>query len=834
MSNSNNAGKAYKPNQNDKDKVVEIANAMPYYLKDAYFDRAEIQNYRTGSYFDGLSEKQILDRMVEEAYKLGLPKELENVFRRNSDIFREWQSQKSRHTSAKSSEEAMDFKQENQTVDPPDDSHEVRVAPYIHPLRLEHVGERRKDGCIVASLDIEASSIMVVDPIPEVLASYRQALIIQQSQENGGSEELTVKNSEYLLLGFYRNVKVYNSIIPGKARKVEFDIISSVLPSPVHLGPSSEKDILSAMNLLGLIPDKRNAPENLTIVINAYIQSGKAEILTGFDTPGFYWDPDNERITVIGYQMRSPSAEELRNALTALDRIVRLFPQIGWARVSSVVKWGLSAPFHYCMKQRHIYPREILEYGVSGTFKTAALTISHGIYGLWDGTSNHGFFISGTAANTEARMGVALEKGTFPVIIDEADPVYLLDGRENHANVRVIAMLKYALQSTESRFTYDKGTSIALAAIGMTANRKFPAEAEALLNRIDVYETSEREVIRASLTEKAEFQALQNKLYPQLEPIGQWAANKITENPGLLTPDYITLGEDLLSEMYREAGLELPEWVVLRTQVTTIEDDKVDRVEQIRSFLVKSNLEAFSRNIGRTGILTDSGRGGEYPQYDSMTNVTAEERIGHSIRNNLIPWQIYKNTTGIEHVVLTTAFAREISRIVGESYNLQSIGELLGFEYKVAWINSKSSRTIAVKLDYYLRFLLPGFEDTKPPEPEEIRKELRELKQLPKEPEPTENNKGKPETKASENEGPQSDPEPEIRPPMNPALKLLIDCTYNSSKKYKTVTELWKSSTDPNLTQELIFQKLEKLVKEGKVIKKGSAYGSVDVLEGKP
>lgn len=69
---------------------------------------------------------------------------------------------------------------------------------------------------------------------------------------------------------------------------------------------------------------------------------------------------------------------------------------------------------------------------------------------------------------------------------------------------------------------------------------------------------------------------------------------------------------------------------------------------------------------------------------------------------------------------------------------------------------------------------------------------------------------------------------------MNPALKLLIDCTYNSSKKYKTVTELWKSSTDPNLTQELIFQKLEKLVKEGKVIKKGSAYGSVDVLEGKP
>ena len=93
MSNFTNAGKAYKPNQNDKDKVVEIANAMPYYLKDAYFDRAEIQNYRTGSYFDGLSEKQILDRMVEEAYKLGLPKELEKEFRRNSDIFRGWQSQ---------------------------------------------------------------------------------------------------------------------------------------------------------------------------------------------------------------------------------------------------------------------------------------------------------------------------------------------------------------------------------------------------------------------------------------------------------------------------------------------------------------------------------------------------------------------------------------------------------------------------------------------------------------------------------------------------------------------------------------------------------------------
>ena len=139
-------------------------------------------------------------------------------------------------------------------------------------------------------------------------------------------------------------------------------------------------------------------------------------------------------------------------------------------------------------------------------------------------------------------------------------------------------------------------------------------------------------------------------------------------------------------------------------------DVDADSTEQIRSYVVKTNLEAFSEYYGRTDILVSNSGGEEYPPYDSMTNVSAEEAVTRSIKGGRVPWQKYKNTTGIEQVILTTAFANDVSRILEESYNLQSIGELLGFEYKVSWIGDTASRTLVVSLDQYLKFLIPEIE----------------------------------------------------------------------------------------------------------------------------
>ena len=876
MSNSNYTDRANKPTENIPMALEGFVSKLPMGYRDVYRDRREIANYnQDGSYFHALTEKEVLDKIFEKALELGLPIALEKSFRDNSDIYKGWQKNRKKNRlkgSIKDVKPSGEVSEDLKNQEPP----EVELRPNIHPLIEEHIKSLQEAGCIVAALDVEKKSIVVINPDPDVRAAYRQALNPFQPQGAAyeGIEELSVKYGEYLIQGSFENVKVYNPILPGKPRKIEFDVASTVNSSPMHLGPSTEKDMLSALNQLGLVPDKKNGPENLTIVINAYIQSQKAEICQGFDTPGFYKNPGDNGITVIGYGMRTISNEELRDALRNLNAVAGLFPSASMPRVSASVKWGLTAPFGFYMRQRRIYPKGILLYGPSGTSKTAIMTISHGLWGLWDGDRNHGFFSSGSQANTEARMGKELETGTFPIIFDEGDSLYLRT--DNHENTAVIAILKHAMQGTVSRETFDKGISQALATVAITANKKPPAGAEPLLNRLDTFESSKKEEIKASPREKDRFKEMQNSLYSQIEAIGQWVAHKVIGNPDILTSDYASLGEELLSEMYREAGMDIPDWVFLRAQVTGIEDVDVDIREQVRSYVVKSNLEAFSRSYGRVGILAENSRGEPYPQYDSMTNVSAEEAVTHSIKGGRVPWQKYKNTTGIEQVILTTAFAKDISRIVGEAYNLQSIGELLGFEYKVSWIGNKASRTLVVSLDDYLKFLDLEIEDQAPDrtlqdKEGEIWGKSRSLN--PKNPELPENasteekkarveapgesttldekkekierpwktreesmtaavpEESKDKTDTKSHEDPSGTEKGENA--MDPILRLLIDCTYNSSKKFKTVTELWNSCTDPNLSQKELYASLEELVKNGKAVKQETKYASKEVLEGK-
>ena len=731
----------------------------------------------------------------------------------------------------------------------------------IHPLIEEQMKSLQEAGCIVASLDVEKKGIVVINPDPDVRAAYRQVLNPFQPQGAAyeGIEELSVKNGEYLIQGSFENMKVYNPILPGKPRKIEFDVVSTVNSSPMHLGPSTEKDMLSALNQLGLVPDKKNGPENLTIVINAYIQSQKAEICQGFDTPGFYKDPQSDGILPVGYSVKEKPLEELKPALMILTRISSKFPR-SLNRFSAAVKHSLSAPFSYYLRQRSIYPQHLMFYGITGTSKTALMLVNHGIWGLWDPeSSNHGFFISGGEADTPSRIGERLEQGTFTVIIDEGEGLFLKsDGREN---VPVIGILKHAMQSLVSRQTSDRGTFQALASVAIASNVKPPRGAAPILSRMATYESGSSEQIHASLSDKEKFQKTQNELYSQLSPIGQYVAARAVANPDILTADFEAFGETMLREMYTYAGLEVPEWVNIHAEPTSVEDLDRDNKEEIRIFVVKTHLEVFSRSIGRVGILETNSRGGEYAQYDSMTNVSAEEKIRHVIKNGLIPWQIFKDTKGVEQVILTIGFAKDISRIVGEAYNLQSIGELLSFECKYVRIGNSTPWTIVAGLEEYLKFLIPEIEDNVPcgsdqDKESEIREKLRSLN--PKVPELPEN--ASTEEKKARVEAPWKREEESVPPSqhqavsstsssgekqpeeihenssaqgMDPILRLLIDCTYNSSKKFKTLTELFNSSIDPELTQKKIYVSLEELVKNGKAVKQGTGYASKDVLEGR-
>ncbi|MHB1811261.1 MAG: hypothetical protein ACYCPR_02465 [Thermoplasmataceae archaeon] len=726
----------------------------------------------------------------------------------------------------------------------------AEVVQFIEPLVKEYLLHLSTKRCVVLPLNVDHDRFFIMDP--ETKSAYDQSLKIIK-QEDSDMDVLQVSSGDIQMKAFFENVKIFHPTLVGKARKVEFDAISSINSSKVHIGPATTKDAVSALEQLGLIMDRTHAMDIFTQAIAAYIETGNAEQLTGTDTPGFYKDETSGGIVPVGYKMRNPSKEEMRNSLVALNKIAGLFPK-ATGRFSSCVKWPISAPFSYYLRQLKIYPQHMMLYGITGTSKTALLLIAHGIWGLWDPeTSNHGFFISGGEADTASRLGERLQQGTFPLVIDEGEGLFLKsDGREN---VAVNGILKHALQTTVSRQTSDRGLFMAYASVAIATNVKPPRGAAPILSRMATIESGSREQIRAGVAEKERFQKLQNELYPQLEAVGQFVASKVIANPDILTADFESFGEEMLRQMYSFAEMEVPEWVSLHGEVTSIENLDMDVKEEIRVFLYKSNLEGYGRNIGRTGILKKSANGNEYPEYDDRTNVPASKKIEISIKSGLISWQVFKDTKGVQQVILTTAFAKEVSRIVGEAYNLQSIGELLGFENKVSRIGNVTSRTIVANLDDYINFLVPEVTFEPGDDASKIRGDLRTLKSnnpQVNEPSTTEESKEKIEkpwktpdesnasvtseaSKDKTDTGPHEDPKKteKAENAMDPVLKHLRDRTSERSNKFMTVYELYHAlPLGCDWSEPYIYGRLEEQVRLGKVIRNGIKYAIKEFMDG--
>lgn len=535
---SHKASKAAVPS--GKLSIEDVIKLLPFRDRTIYNNFKELENYQGSpeSEFDGMSEKEALDKIVKKGLELGLDPSLKKIFREGSDIYKNWEKRRMKNSPGS---EYASVNSAGIEIKNPD----VKLEDYVHPLAKENLEGLKEVGAVYMALNSAKTSLIISHP--EYRAIFKRYLKIH-SDPGSDTETIEVQDSDFEILAYMDNMKIHHPSIPGRARKVEFDAISNINNTINHVGPATNKDAVNALEQLGLVMDKTHALDTFSRVIAAYIESGKAEQLTGNDTPGFFLDHVSGTIQVIGYKLRPITREELAQALMALDRVAGLFSK-SILRFSSVVKHSLSGPFSYVLRQKKIYPQHIMLYGITGTSKTALLLINHGIWGLWDPeSSNHGFFTSGGEADTPSRLGERLEQGTFTIVIDEGEGLFLKsDGREN---VPVIGILKHALQSTVSRQTSDRGVFQALASVAIATNVKPPRGAAPILSRMATFESGSSEQVHAGPGEKEKFQKLQNQIYPLLEPIGQYVASRVISDPSILTADFIAFGEEMLTEMY--------------------------------------------------------------------------------------------------------------------------------------------------------------------------------------------------------------------------------------------------------------------------------------------
>ena len=112
----------------------------------------------------------------------------------------------------------------------------------------------------------------------------------------------------------------------------------------------------------------------------------------------------------------------------------------------TILKWSMLSPFNYVLKQSN---REwmpwIYTYGFPRTGKTTLGDLSCAIWGHYQ---DDNYKIPFTNVDTVAKLGEALSKSTYPLVINEAG--FLLDESRN-INRNLIEMIKTAIEGTIAR-----------------------------------------------------------------------------------------------------------------------------------------------------------------------------------------------------------------------------------------------------------------------------------------------------------------------------------------------------------------------------------------------
>ena len=502
--------------------------------------------------------------------------------------------------------------------------------------------------------------------------------------------------------GVPTEIEIYRSPYGGPTLfKVTWE--AKTLSRPLVLGPAALEDIERRLINEGLVKARQLLSDALSSLINEAIKAGRAIEKFEAPAPGFYYDSDG-KLRAYGLDVKPPTTEELRRGLEALNALHDAYIHIEEAFLK-VVKYGLVAPFAYAIKERHNnFLPGLYIWGATHTAKTTLSKIAVALY--TPDPSGPVTFTSGAGVDTVAKLGKKFEESTLPLIIDEAPSIF--------ERLEVVEMLKSSLTSTIARARHETGQYRIIPALRapiFTGNRAPPLD-DALLRRLVIIYLSYR--FKVPEEKKEEFNKNLLPRIRELHAIGRFIASRLIEQGQL--PDNPWDVVKLLPEAYKTAGLEAPDWVskLVSIELSTeegLEDAYRDIEEQVRSVILRSIVDAYTRYVGKL------------PE-KQLDRDTLREAVVKTA--GVVPWLMVRARDEVmdpasqvneeaTDVYLLPGLMNELERagVVGSLGGLKSIAELLNWEYipklsiRVAE-RTTSRAVIRTTLRRFLDFLLPN------------------------------------------------------------------------------------------------------------------------------
>ncbi len=465
---------------------------------------------------------------------------------------------------------------------------------------------------------------------------------------------------------------VIDSPLDEEMRKFNPVFNTNLKDQLISVGPGSITEIYNFLLESGYVINSRLGKDVLTMALNTYIQTGKAEVKTEIESPGFFYNSQTDSIMVVKYTIENVRTNKLQEALDLLEEFVAWFPDP--IKIGSVFKWGLISPFIFAMKQRGDDVQWPYLFGRGGTGKTTSGIMVLYMWGQPDEHCN----IGGSGFNTEYRIGNRLQQSTFPILVNEPGEIF--------EKIHTRDMLKTASQQTTSRGKQSGGrykTIPAFAPVIFTSNQPLPSvgdDQEALARRFVIesfgYDETKSKEDREKFRKAFDIKNTKNCSLHGLKPLAHFAANEITHDPKLLDMGWRELADTLIRLIYTEIGNDVPKWLLGWNETESLDDlDDIQR-ERVRTFLQSEINNAY----GRIQILDERGQ----PKTDYKNEVdvkTADDfknRVWTVLNERKIPWAFIDSQ---DKVHLTSGFVEAVRKDTGIKDNMSMLAELLHWKH---------------------------------------------------------------------------------------------------------------------------------------------------------
>lgn len=457
-------------------------------------------------------------------------------------------------------------------------------------------------------------------------------------------------------------------------------------------GGANIKETENALINAGYSFNKKLMGDTLSAVINGMIDKGLAIIKDTIDNKGVYFS--NNKILVVKLDVSAPTVEELEKAVKALDDLKQSYKKETTV-LATVLKWSLASVFSYARKQAGAsewFPWLYLV-GAGQSGKTTLAKIGSFFYGVPDKKMN----IGGTSFNSDYRIGLQVSRDCCTTIVNEPKSTF--------KNEFTIETVKNSVELEICRVVQGK-VYPAFSPVIFTSNGFIP-EMDSLYRRLYIIEFNYNQ--RKVGDEKKEFEKKFNVESPSkshlqnLQAFGRVALRTVMRNPNLLSEDWKDFADILLTECYKQTGLDVPQWFTAWSKDKELEDLDNIIIEEIQSILAR---ELYS---SRKKINSYS----DYSLFESSRSSKEFEGVYWNLLNEgAFEWALPHQPWGKDKsIFLNQGFKKLLANEIDEIGSLESVGQLLNWEYKSVRFGSSPKKGILVPFDEFMEFVYPSVVD---------------------------------------------------------------------------------------------------------------------------